>query len=453
MPRTQFAAAPPTGSELSRVSGPATNSLAQLIRQRRDPVAAARADEATYGAVYALNMFGSQWIIAAGLDAAQEILMSKGRVFANGPAWRPLNGPFFDRGLLMLDFDEHRAHRSIMQQAFGRTALTSYLTSLHTIVERHIGEMSEGSVADGNPVLMHRRFEQLTMDVALEVFMGARLPREEAARISKAIVSTLQAAGAMVRVAIPGNRWWRGLRGRRTLEAFLTDRVAAAREGQGSDLLSMLCHATDEDGARFTDRDVVDHMIFLLVAAHDTTTGTLTNMVYNMAKYPDWQKRARARSLEMPLELGYDELAALTELDWVLKETTRLCTPIQIEPRVAVADTEVCGYFIPKGSMVVVPTLANHHRPEIWSCPEEFDPERFGDERAEHRQHRMAWAPFGGGPHKCIGQHFAGLEIKMVLHQLLRGFEWEVPQDYIMPLDMNATPMPKDSLPVTLRRR
>ncbi|MEV0466819.1 cytochrome P450 [Nocardia tengchongensis] len=453
MPRTQFVAAPPAGSELRQVSGPATNSISQLLRQRRDPVRAAREDEAAYGPVYALNMFGTRWIIAGGPDAAQQVLMSKDRVFANGPAWQPLNGPFFDRGLLMLDFEEHRAHRSIMQQAFGRPALTSYLTALHAIVERHLGEWSEGSLSQGDPALMHRRLERLTLDVALEVFMGARLPREESARISKAVMETLAGGGAMVRAAIPGNRWWRGLRGRRIVEAFLMDRIPAAREQQGSDLLSMLCHAIDEDGARFDDGDVVNHMIFLLAAAHDTTTGTLTNMVYNMAKYPDWQKRARVRSLEMPHELGYDELAELTELEWILKETTRLCTPIQIEPRVAVADTEVCGYFIPEGSVVVVPTLVNHQRPEIWSHPEEFDPERFGDERAEHKQHRMAWAPFGGGPHKCIGQHFAGLEIKMVLHQLLRSFEWEVPQDYVMPLDMSATPIPKDSLPVTLRRR
>ncbi|MFE3001428.1 cytochrome P450 [Nocardia sp. NPDC059246] len=452
MPRTQFVAAPPPGSELKRISGPATNSISQLLRQRRDPVKAARQDEAAFGPVYVINMFGGKWIVANGPDAAQRVLMNKDRVFANGPAWAPLNGPFFERGLLMLDFDEHRSHRAIMHQAFGRTALTSYLTTLHTIVDRHISELPEGDVAKGNPVLMHRQLEQLTLDVAMEVFLGARLPQPEAARISKVIIETLHAGGAMVRFPIPGNRWWRGLRGRRMLETFLSERIHAARKDQGPDLLSTLCHTVDEDGARFSDQDVINHMIFLLAAAHDTTTGTLANIVYHLAKHPDWQKRARARSLAMPFELGYDELAELTELEWILKETTRLCTPIQIEPRAAVADTEICGYFVPQGSMVIVPTLVNHYRPDIWSHPEDFAPERFSDERAEHKRHRMAWAPFGAGPHKCMGQHFANLEIKMVLHQLLRSFEWEVPQDYEMPLDMSATPLPKDSLPVTLRK-
>ncbi|MFE3187782.1 cytochrome P450 [Nocardia sp. NPDC059240] len=453
MPRTQFVAAPPVGSDLKQISGPATNWIAQLLRQRRDPVAASREDEATYGPVFVLNMFGSKWIIANGPDAAQQILMNKDRVFANGPAWAPLNGPFFERGLLMLDFDEHRSHRSIMQQAFGRSALTSYLRSLHRIAERHVGEIPEGSVAEGNPVLMHKYLERLTLDVALEVFMGVKLPRDEATALSRTIIDTLHAGGSMVRVAIPGNKWWRGLRGRRTLEAFLGARITAARQEQGTDLLSMLCHATGEDGTRLTDQDIINHMIFLLAAAHDTATGTLTSMVYYMAKYPEWQKRTRERSLELPDELGFDELAELTELEWILKETTRLHTPIQIEPRAAVEDTEVCGYHIPKGSLVVVPTGANHYRPEIFSRPEEFDPDRFSDDRAEHKSHRMAWAPFGAGPHKCLGQHFAGLEIKMVLHHLLRKFEWEVPEDYVMPVDMSATPLPEDSLPITLRRR
>ncbi|AYF75798.1 cytochrome P450 [Nocardia yunnanensis] len=453
MPRTQFVAAPPAGSDLKQVSGPATNWIAQLLRQRRDPIAAARADEAAYGPLYVLNIFGGKWIIANGPEAAQRILMNKDRVFANGPAWAPLNGPFFERGLLMLDFDEHKSHRSIMQQAFGRSALTGYLDVLHRIAEQHIDSLPEGSVAEGDPVLMHRHLEQLTLDVALEVFMGVRLSRTEAAAMSRTIIDTLHAGAALVRVPIPGNKWWRGLRGRRTLEAFLGERITAARREQGSDLLSVLCQATGEDGTRLTDRDIVNHLIFLLAAAHDTATGTLTNMVFYLAKHPEWQKRARERSLELPARLGYDELGELTELDWILKETTRLFTPIQIEPRAAVADTEVCGYHIPKGSLVVVPTLANHYRTDIYSHPEEFDPERFSDERAEHKRHRMAWAPFGAGPHKCLGQHFAGLEIKTVLHQLLRKFEWEIPEDYVMPVDMNATPLPEDGLPVTLRRR
>ncbi|MET8430281.1 cytochrome P450 [Nocardia sp. NPDC004860] len=453
MPRTQFVAAPPEGSDLKQISGPATHWIAQLQRQRRDPTGAAFEDEAAYGPLYVLNMFGDKWIIAGGPEAAQRILMNKDRVFANGPAWAPLQGPFFDRGLVRLDFDEHRSHRSIMQQAFGRGALTSYLKDMHEIAHRHLSKLPEGSVAEGNPVLMHQHLQRLTLDIVLEVFMGARLPRDEAERICGATMDILQAGGAMVRVAIPGNRWWRGMRARKTMAAFLADRIVAARENPGTDLLSMLCQAAGDDGDRFTDQDIVNHMIFLLAAAHDTTTTTLSGVVYNMAKYPEWQKRARARSLEMAFELGYDELAELTELDWIIKETTRLCTPVQIFPRAVQEDTEVCGYFVPKGSFVVVPISVNHRRPDMWSHPEEFDPERFSDERAEHKRHRVAWAPFGAGAHKCLGQHFAGLEIKTIVHQLLHTFEWEVPQDYVMPLDMSATPLPKDDLPVTLRRR
>ncbi|WP_040807457.1 cytochrome P450 [Nocardia concava] len=453
MPRTQFVAAPPEGSELKRISGPATHWIPQLQRQRRDPAAAAFEDEATYGPLYVLNMFGEKWIIANGPDAAARILMNKERVFANDPAWGPLQGPFFERGLVRLDFDEHRGHRSIMQQAFGRGALTSYLKDMHEIADRHLSKLPEGDVAQGKPVLMHQHLQRLTLDIVLEVFMGARLPQAEAARICGATMDILHAGGAIVRVAIPGNRWWRGMRARKTLSEFLAERIVASRANPGTDLLSMLCQAASEEGERFTDEDIVNHMIFLLAAAHDTTTTTLSGVVYNLAKYPEWQKRARSRSLEMPFELSYDELAELTELDWIIKETTRLCTPVQIFPRAVMEDTEVLGYFVPKGSFVVVPISVNHRRPDIWSRPEEFDPERFSDERAEHKAHRVAWAPFGAGAHKCLGQYFAGLEIKTIVHQLLQKFEWEVPQDYVMPLDMSATPLPKDDLPVTLRRR
>lgn len=193
MPRTQFVAAPPPGSELKRISGPATHWVGQLLRQRKDPSGAAREDEAAYGPLYVLNMFGDKWIIANGPEAAQRILMNKDRVFANGPAWAPLQGPFFDRGLVRLDFDEHRAHRSIMQQAFGRGALVSYLKDMHEIADRHLSKLPEGSVAAGNPVLVHRHLQRLTLDIVLEVFMGARLPRAEAERICGATMDILHA--------------------------------------------------------------------------------------------------------------------------------------------------------------------------------------------------------------------------------------------------------------------
>ena len=69
----------------------------------------------------------------------------------------------------------------------------------------------------------------------------------------------------------------------------------------------------------------------------------------------------------------------------------------------------------------------NHYLPELWPDPTRFDPDRFAPDRREDRSHRMAFEPFGGGVHKCIGMHFAGMQVRAIFHELLRSYRWSVP--------------------------
>src|SRR5687767_12547140 len=157
-------------------------------------------------------------------------------------------------------------------------------------------------------------------------------------------------------------------------------------------------------------------MIFALMAAHDTTTITMTTMAYYLAKNPEWQERCRAESQAIgKRELDFEDLDKLPSLDLVMKESLRLCSPVPGLPREAVKDTQVLGFHIPKGTLVNVATFTNHYLAEYWPDPERFDPERFAPERREDKIHQYAWEPFGGGVHKCIGLHFAGMQVKAIL--------------------------------------
>ena len=143
---------------------------------------------------------------------------------------------------------------------------------------------------------------------------------------------------------------------------------------------------------------------------------------------------------------------ALDVLDRVMKESMRLCSPVPTLPRVAVRDTEIAGFRVPAGSFVTVSPYMNHYLPELWPDPTRFDPDRFAPERREDRSHRLAFEPFGAGVHKCIGMHFAGMQVRAIFHELLRSYRWSVPPDYVWPLDLTALPFPRDGVPVTLER-
>jgi cytochrome P450 len=282
--------------------------------------------------------------------------------------------------------------------------------------------------------------------------MGAELGAT-ADRVNRAFIGTVRAGTAFVRFPVPGGRWARGLKGRRVLERFLTEYLPAKRAGDGDDLFTALCHARSDDGHAFSDVDVINHMIFLMMAAHDTSTITTTTMSYYLAKNPEWQERVReeSRALGKPV-LDYEDLEKLTSLDLAMKEALRLVAPVPALARRAVKDTEVLGHFVPKGALTAVGIGFTHHMPEYWPDPERFDPERFADHRREDKVHRHAWEPFGTGAHKCIGMWFGTMEIKAIMHQLLMRYRWSVPADYEMPIDTTALPVPADGLPVKLEQ-
>ena len=134
----------------------------------------------------------------------------------------------------------------------------------------------------------------------------------------------------------------------------------------------------------------------------------------------------------------------------VLKEALRLYPPLPTIPRAAIKDCEFDGFKIEKGDQVFVSPAFTHRMSEIWSNPNQFDPERFNKERAEDKTHKHAWIPFGGGAHKCLGIKFAELQVKLILFHVLKNYQITVPAGYEMPYAPAPIGKPKDLLPITL---
>jgi cytochrome P450 len=429
--------------------------IGRSLEYARDPVALFHKQWDTYGAVSPMSMVGTdRWAMLLGPDACEVVLRNAEKAFANGPAWTFLVGPFFGRGLMFLDFEEHHLHRRIMQQAFTRDRLEAYTTGMHTAIT---AGLQDWQPADG--FRAYWALKQLTLDIATQTFMGGaeHTSPDEMARVNKAFIACVQAAAAIVRHDVPFTRWHRGMKGRRVLEEFVRAYLPSRRADATDDLLSVLCHIESDDGERFSDDDVVNHMIFLMMAAHDTSTYTLSTMLQYLGQHPQWQERCRAESAELDARLdgdpGLADLEGLASLDLVMKECLRLRAPVPVVLRQTVKDTVVLGTRLPAGTYVVVAPQFSHLMPEYWTDPGTFDPERFDADRREDKSHRYAWEPFGGGVHKCLGMHFAGAEVKAFMHHVLRDFTWSVDPSYVAPLNNHSLPFPKDGQPIDLRRR
>jgi len=277
---------------------------------------------------------------------------------------------------------------------------------------------------------------------------------DEASRINKAFEATVAASMPKIPLAVPGTLLWRGIRARKYMCEYFQTLIPAKRSGEGTDMFSLLCQAKDEEGNQYTDQEVIDHMIFLMMAAHDTTTSALTSMTYALARHPEWQQRLFDEVQGLDTEhLRYEDLERMEQTEWVMKEALRMYPPLSTLPKYSLKSFEFEGLKIPANAMVATYPIHTHYMEEYWSEPLLFDPSRFSDARAEHKNHPYCWVPFSGGAHMCIGLHFAIMQVKLVMFEMLRRFRWSVPDHYEMPVQQSPISKPRDGLPVFFEQR
>lgn len=389
----------------------------------RDTLGFARRVQARCGPVARGMLFARDQVLLFSPEGSEVALFDRAGVFSARGGWEPLLGALFPGGLILRDGAEHRDHRRLMLPALRRDELAASLARMAPDVDAAVHGWS---AAEG--VEVHAAVKRLTLDIAADVFIGTRL-RDEVEAVNRDFVELVDASAAIVRLPLPFTRWTRGRRARWRLLAFLQQRLRRLRRGElasGPDLFSRLVALAAAEPDGIDDAALLDHFVFLLMAAHDTTASAVTQAIGLLAQHPTWQSRLREET--RALDDGPPTLALLarhTQLQAVLRETLRLVPPIPTLSRQALAPFTIHGVDLPAGTLVTVFPLAAHRDPRFWSDPDRFDPDRFSPERAEDRRHPFAWTPFGGGAHSCLGQHFALMQAAAILRSLLRAGRFE----------------------------
>ena len=366
---------------------PVIGHLPQFVR---DPLSLFRELETRHGNAYRVRIM-IEVAVLLGPEANQWVLQNREGIFSSKGGWSFFIDRVFPGAVMSMDDPDHRLQRRIMQQAFKHPVLVRYLDQMQPAISERLSHWQSDP-----RWLAYPNIKKLTLDLATSVFVGEDVG-SEAERVNQAFVNAVEASLAVLRKPVPPFSMWRGLRGRDTLVDYFQRLMPAKRSGDSPDFFSQFCHARDEDGNQFSDQEVIDHMIFLMMAAHDTTTSTLTSLLFALAKQPQWQARLREESQALGDYLSFEEIAKLESLDLCIKEALRMSPPLTSIPRQATADTEFQGHFIAKGTIVGVFPLHTHFLDEYWTNPFRFDPERFAAHRAEHKRHMFQYVPFGGG--------------------------------------------------------
>ncbi|CAG8554126.1 3316_t:CDS:2 [Cetraspora pellucida] len=210
----------------------------------------------------------------------------------------------------------------------------------------------------------------------------------------------------------------------------ISERLVADQKNslvQETNLLSLLIKANNNlpVDEQLTHQELISQVMTLLIAGHETTSGTLSFALYFLAKNPDVQDSLRKEVLDVLTDRNHyptlDEIERLKYLECVFKETLRIIPPDEI----------MNGYFIPKKTPLWIPIYAIHHDPLVWGEDAEyFNPSRWLNPEIKSKVTNNTFLPFGAGPKNCLGMKMAHLEFKSILAVLIRNFEFKLVEGF-----------------------
>jgi len=410
-----------------------------------------------YGDVVPLRMGPYRGLLVYHPDAIEEVLIARNRDFIKSPGVRLLSRVLGD-GLLLSEGGVWLRQRRLVQPAFHRQRVLAYGDVMTSYTARRMAEWTDGDVFEA-----HAEMIALTQVIVAKTLFDADVS-DESYSIAEALNVLIADFGARIGsllqflpdwVPTPANL--RTRRAVRRLDAIIYRMIDARRrsgEDRG-DLLSILLNAQDaDDGSRMTPQQVRDEVMTLFMAGHETTAVALSWTWYLLAQHPEVDARL-AEELRTVLGDRPPSVADLPKLryaDMVVSESMRLYPPAYALGRQATIRSEVSGYPVAPGTVLVLPTWVVHRDPRWFEDPGAFRPDRWEGDLAR-RLPRFAYFPFGGGPRQCIGNGFALMEAVLLLAAIAQRFRLAMePGQRVTPTPY-VTLRPEPGLRVRLVRR
>jgi cytochrome P450 len=385
---------------------------------------------ARYGDAASFSLRGELFLALFAPAMVNDVLVAKQHSFVKGVGFERMR-KVLGEGLLTNEEPIHLRHRRMMQAPFHHSRLDGYAALMAALTQEALDRWSPGTVVRVGPEMM-----RLTLEIVARSLFGTGAA-EEAERIGAAMDVAID---RIERTMLPGMErfddtrlpWFREFARASDELAVIAERLVAQRRAQADrsptdvasarrdeDLLGLLLALRDEDGSAFSDDEVRDEALTLILSGHETTANTLTWAFAYLAAHPavrsaleeeadaqGWLREGRSPTVE--------ELMATPVASSVLNETLRLAPPVWVAPRRALEAVDVQGVLVPPGSHVIVSQYVTHRDPAHFPDPEAFLPARW-DGGFERSLPRGAYVPFGGGTRRCLGDQFALLEGRIIL--------------------------------------
>lgn len=348
--------------------------------------------------------------------------------------------------------DEAKQARKLLSSFVAPDALMRYIHTLHLHTRNHILTHWQGK----EEVAVFPTVKDYTFRLACRLFLSL----EDSSHITKLadLFKVFLKGVISIPLNIPGTRFARAIRAaesvRKELLLIVKDRKVALERQKASpsqDLLSHLLVSPDENGKFMSETEIVNNILLLLFAGHDTSSVAITLLIKKLAELPQVYNKILREQQEIASTKGEEELLKWEDIQkmkysWsVMCEVFRLQPPVMGAFREAMVSLNFDGYIIPKGWKLYWNTTSTHRDPSLFPESENFDPSRFEGAGPPP----FSYVPFGGGARMCLGKEYARVEILVFLYNVINKFRWNLqfPDEKII---YDPMPTPVHGLPVRL---
>jgi cytochrome P450 len=373
-----------------------------------------------YGDIYSASVFGSAVYVIRAPEHAEHVLRTNWQNYKKGLAIKRIAW-LLGNGLMVSEGGFWKRQRRMIQPAFRHDAIGA-LSHVITATNAALLERWKQAARENRSVNATRDLSAMVAESVLMAIFGADYEhvRPHFSILTEESARDLQFAGDF-----------------RSLGKIVS-RVAAERRKRNvrsTDMLGMLMEARDRDsGAMMPDRQLVNEIMTLIVAGHETTAATLNWVWYLLSRHPEaeqklWRELDDGPASDLP---DLTDLGRPTYTRRILDETLRLYPPGWLMTRRALKDDRLGDYFVPAGTEIYISAYHMQRNPELWEAADCFRPDRFGPDLSQQR-HPPTMLPFSIGPRNCIGEIFARLEMQihltMFAKHLRLGYDEERPPE------------------------
>ena len=380
-----------------------------------------------YGDIFEISLLNEKFIVMLTPESTKEIFLDKDDNFSSKEGWAVVLGKPFENGLMLRDFEDHKYHRSLLQDSFRHEAIHGYLEIIQPIINNWVQNLNDNKSFD-----LYKSVKQLMFDISLSLFF-LDVKKDESERLNNLFMDSIASATSAIRWPLPFTKIKKGLQAREYLLQYFQSKSDSVTQDSKKTLFAELVN-TNKGEAQLNNLEIAEHMIFLLLAAHDTTTITLTNSIYNLSKNKEFAYDLFNEANEID-HLDVSSLKNGIVAESVFKEAIRYYPPVPFSVRQVMRNTQIENYNITKDSYLTISPLLLHHDDRYWDDPQKFDPYRFID--PGYINH--AYFPFAGGAHTCLGKFFASYLFKNVIYKYVQSIQNSQIDNL---LDIRPTPIP-----------